>query len=312
MLVCLKISKKSDSAIFALKAYDEFICYGVEEKGLIMKKNKCTIKLKNKKQTIYAMVVYDRCLYVGYSDGEIDAFIAREKIFSLNSHAPDGVCAFTIHNKLLYSGDTRGYIYVRNEYDEVLNMFTHTDDDQFTCLIIYNDLLYTGGYNGNVKVQDLNGECVKILDVFIYDIHCFIIYNNLLYVGCEYGNIYILDRNNNISHMICRYEYDINCLAVHNNLLYVGGKGYIDVFNEQNKCIHKIDMYNIEIVCFEIYNNLLYSADKNGNIIIWGEYWPCYYDKLPQSQKDKIQNLRQARLSIQKDLRFLFERELLF
>ncbi len=106
-----------------------------------------------------------------------------------------------------------------------------------------------------------------------------------------------------------------------NYFIYSGSRDCtIRKWNDKGKCVQVLDRERGGHT--EYLRSLISVVDKNGNYFIysgsydctirkWGEYWPCYYNYIPETQTVKFQNWRLANTNIQKDLKFLFERELL-
>lgn len=83
-------------------------------------------------------------------------------------------------------------------------------------------------------------------------------------------------------------------------------------WTKDNKCVQIWTHYD-ELLKMHYHNNLLYVVDKTGKILIFGKYFQHHYSGLPAFQKSKFRNWRSVSrtASIQKDISFLFERELL-
>jgi len=116
------------------------------------------------------------------------------------------------------------------------------------------------------------------------------------------------------------------CLVSHcdekgNKFIYSSSHdGTIRKWNDKDECVQVLDAsrggHTNTVWCLvshrdEIGNKFIYSGCQDKSIRKWGEYWPCHYETLSLNQKEKIKNWKEFQCNIQKDLKFLFERELL-
>ncbi len=133
-------------------------------------------------------------------------------------------------------------------------------------------------------------------------------------------NLQVLDksRNGHTDSVVCLVSH---CDEKGNKFIYSGGyDSTIRKWNDKDECVQVLDEsrggHIDEVYCLvshydENGNKFIYSGSQDKSIRKWGEYWPCHYTSLSTSQKEKIKNWKDFKCNIQKDLKFLFERELL-
>lgn len=138
-------------------------------------------------------------------------------------------------------------------------------------------------------------------------------YNNFFYLGTNFGDIIIRshDLKSQIGILKGHTKYIIHVLT-HNDLLYsISNDQTIRIWNKQNECIRIINIDKLYSYGYIIYNNNNIYYRTSDNISVIGEYFPNHYDNLPEHQKQKIQNWHQLKSPIHKDIKLIFERELL-
>lgn len=179
-------------------------------------------------------------------------------------------------------------------------------------MIVFNDLIYVVVNKSNLIVYDKQFNCVNKLIQFESSIYCVVVYDNLLYTG-EYGQgIKTWDSKCLLVNQLT-LGTSIFDMKVHNDLLYASSPKSVYILNSKQQIIYcfkdtntyeKMFVYKDALYCV---NRIDFSLD------VFSEYYPHHYINLPKEQKDKIKNWRKIfkPAQIHKDISLLFQRELL-
>ena len=174
---------------------------------------------------------------------------------------------------------------------------------------------YVKGIKFEIYEWDSNNVILpRLCDDFNNFVICYALFNDLLYSGHYDGTIYAWNKNGTLNHKLTGHTEHINDLLAFNDHLYSCCEdGSIRKWNSKGECIQVFNFHKIPLLRFIVYNNRIYVGDTCGNIIILGDYFQHHYSRLPAFQKSKLRNWRSGSraASIHKDISFLFERELL-
>ena len=96
------------------------------------------------------------------------------------------------------------------------------DSPKSTSLCVWNDQLYSGLSDGNIKKWNNKGECTQILKGHTSPVYCLTIWNDFLVSGSNDKTIKLWNSQGECVDTLNEHIDYVNCLIVWNNSLYSG------------------------------------------------------------------------------------------
>ena len=304
-----------EKTIRALVEYNGYLYSGGDD-YLILKwyNDECIKVLNGCEEGVQTLIVHNEYLFSGDSAGKIRKWKDDVCIKVLHGHDAK-INSMILHDGHLYSSDDDCQILKWFDDGYYIRISSKKTRGAVECLVSYRDknnkcYLYSGDTNGVISKWE-DDICIQ----HIYTnstIWCIAIHDDYIYTG--HADQLIRKWTNTCAEepiILHQHKSYVLTLISFNECLYSCGLRKLICKWNNDKCVQVIRTSDSSPYYFINHNEAVYVACYDGVIRKYGEYWPNQYRKLPQTQKEKIKNWRRTKLGIQKDLKFLFERELL-
>lgn len=313
---CIQILSGHDCSVYCLTSHNGSL-YSCDEMGWIVKWDgikyiKLQSRFKGHRDGVQWMISSDDHLYSCGGDDTIkkwkdDINVERMNVIVKHEYEEDNDCIIK-HDGYIYSCSN----VIRKWKDgKCIKVFGVIDGYNIWYLLSRNNHLYSCGSDGNIRIWK-NDECIEILKGHDNSVYCLTFHENYLYSGGQDGTIRKWKDNENIRILI-GHSNRVICLTSYNDCLYSGGADDVIRIWKDDNCVKILRGHIDWILPIIVHNGYIYSGGHDSTIIKWGEYYPHQYQHLPDFQKEKIKNWRKVKtvIGVQKDIHFLFERELL-
>ena len=219
----------------------------------------------------------------------------------------------------IYSTTTHEFLI----YVESTEHVNHINADETYIYISTNGILYIKSAVNPLKIIDKikinDGNDDKIQESLITLDYIYIIktFGDIIQINKHTRKIIKILKNEKIRpHESKRVSIFYACIYNNNLICLVYDDYELRYYDQHLNCVYKTTepIFN-GVEDLNIFDEQIYIFNDRGKVFVYGNYYPHHYKSLPQSQLDKIINWRQANQTIQnpiqKDLKYLFEKELL-
>ena len=299
--------------------------------GKIYRKHKNKlIEYPNNHVEVICFKVYNGILYSGGKDKNRDGNILmwnekgeciKEIITNNNNRfgSYKGTKFIEVFNNKIYcSFQMYGMINIYSLNGDFIHSIYADKDDKnigntnIQLMKLCNDKLFIGRFQYTLSYLDENHDFHNFWNNDeIWDVYDITFYQNKYYIAGR--EILIVDTNKTLVHTL---KHRCN-IKIHNNLIYTRIDNDVYIYDASYKLVKIID-HNIHhkedhfyVTPFIHKDLIIISYYYHNSMYVYGEYYPHQYPTLPPSQKNKLKTWRRYHWFIQKDLKFLFERELL-
>jgi len=281
-------------------------------------------------ETVWCFTIFNNYLYSCHDgiEDNIKKWHNNQCIQSLNGHDGSVFCLTTFIIKIdetyLCSGSIDKTIKMWDKDGKcVRTMVGH--EQAVRCLATTrNEILYSGSWDGSIMKWNKYGIRVNTLRGHNGSVRC-LAYDqnqNQLFSGGRDNKIRIWDQNDNCVQILSEHTNWVKTIALGNQhpvILYSGSSDdTLRVWYQTNPALFqncdKIKRKNEIIEFILVDGDNIYISTDTGVIRKYGPYYPRDYQNLPNSQKQKIQQwflTATNHLQIHKDIKYLFEKELL-
>jgi len=143
------------------------------------------------------------------------------------------------------------------------------------ALIVWNNQLYSGSTDSDIKVWNFSGECIGCYEGLSWSV-CLQHHHGRLYSGGEDGTLVALDPTLQIAKNLPGHSDGIWCLESFNGYLYSGsGDESIRAWDDEGNCVAVLEEHTDAVKSLKHWKGSLYTGSRDSTIKVWDKENHC-------------------------------------